>query len=156
MVGAPGVVEHPSVGEFPVEEDEIGEQQVFGIVDEGFRKGAMEAFGRNIIFGVFGVGRPTGDPLFREDLGEAGLELGAVVRQEHPGRLGQERQGGFEGGLGLRGDWPGRATAEAKALAGSMKLMRSRRMPSRTRSRVSVARHGSGAGLTPWGFRDLR
>ena len=91
MVGALSVVEHQPVGEFLVEEGEIGEEQVFVVVDEGFRKGAMEAFGRSIHFRGLRVGIPTGDPLFREDLGEAGLELGAVVRQEHPGRLGEER-----------------------------------------------------------------
>jgi hypothetical protein len=118
MVGALGVVEHQPVGEFPVEEGEIGEQQVFVVVDEGFLEGAMEAFDRSIHFRGLRVGRPTGDPLFRKDLGEAGLELGAVVRQEHPGRLGQQRQGDFEGGPGLAGGFAGDGDGQGEGAGG--------------------------------------
>jgi hypothetical protein len=118
MVGALGVVEHQSVGEFLVEEGEVSEEQIFGIVEEGFRESAMEALGRSIHFRGLRVGRPTGDPLFREDLGEAGLELGAVVRQEHLRRLGQERQGDFEGGPGMAGDFAGDGDDQGEGAGG--------------------------------------
>ena len=49
MVGAYSVVEHQSVGEFLVEEGEIGEQQVFVLVDEGFLESAIEAFSRSMV-----------------------------------------------------------------------------------------------------------
>ena len=118
MVGALGVVEHQSVGEFLVAAAEVGEEPVFVVVDEGFLESAMEALGRSIHFGGLRVGRPTGDPLFRKNLGEAGLELGAVVRQEHLRRLGQERQGDFEGGPGLAGDFAGDGDGQGEGAGG--------------------------------------
>ncbi len=50
MVRALGVVEHQPIGEFLVEEGEIGEEPVFVVVDEGFLEGAIEAFGMGIHF----------------------------------------------------------------------------------------------------------
>ena len=57
------------------------------VVDEGFLDGAIEAFGIGIHFRGFGVSIPMGDLLFRKGLGEADLELGAVVGEQHLGFL---------------------------------------------------------------------
>ena len=69
MVWSFGVVEDEPLGEFLVEAGEVGEEQVFVVVDEGFLDGAIEAFGMGIHFWGLGVGIPTGDLLFREGLG---------------------------------------------------------------------------------------
>ena len=45
MVWSFGVVEDEPLGEFLVETGEVGEEQVFVVVDEGFLDGAIEAFG---------------------------------------------------------------------------------------------------------------
>jgi hypothetical protein len=58
MVGALGVVEDEPIGELLVEEIEVGEQQVFVVVDEGFLEGAVEAFHVGVHLGGFG-GRYT-------------------------------------------------------------------------------------------------
>ncbi len=41
-VRALGVVEHRSVGEFPVEEGEVGKEQIFGVVHEGLLGSPVE------------------------------------------------------------------------------------------------------------------
>ena len=38
-----GVGEHESVGQFPVEESEVGEEEILGVVDEGLLEGAAQA-----------------------------------------------------------------------------------------------------------------
>ena len=100
-MGPFGVVEDQPLGEFWVEAGEVGEEQVFVVVDEGFLDGAIEAFGMGIHFWGLGVGIPTGDLLFREGLGEARLKLGAVVGEQHLGLLREQIQFGGEGSLGV-------------------------------------------------------
>jgi hypothetical protein len=131
MVGALGVVEHQSVGEFLVEEGRIGEEQVFVVVDEGFRKGAMEAFGRSIIFGVFGVGRQQAIRCSARTWAKPASNSEPLSDKSTRGGWGSSARGTSRAARVWRVALRGTAMAKAKALAGSMKVMRSRRMPSR-------------------------
>jgi len=80
MVGPFGVVEDQPLGEFLVEAGEVGEEQVIVVVDEGFLDRAVKALGMGIHLRGLGVGVPTQGLLFRDGLGEARLEIGAIVR----------------------------------------------------------------------------
>ena len=115
MVGALGVVEHQPVGQFLVEAGQVGEQQVFVVVDEGLLDGAVEAFDVGVHLGGFGVGVPALDAVGVERLGKAGLELGCVVREQHLGLLRQQAQGGGECGAGVAAGFAGSGHGEGKA-----------------------------------------
>ena len=61
-----GVGEHESVGQFPVEESEVGEEEILVVIDEGLLEGAVETLGMGVHLGRLRVGstpdpaRPTG------------------------------------------------------------------------------------------------
>lgn len=48
MVRALCVVENRSIGRFPVEGGQVGKEQVFVVVDEGFLKRVVEMFGMGV------------------------------------------------------------------------------------------------------------
>ena len=79
MVGSDGVVEDEPLGELVVEFHEVGEEQIFVVVDKIFLDGAVESFDMSIHFGRFGVGVPVDDAGLIEGLGEGALELAAIV-----------------------------------------------------------------------------
>ncbi len=111
MVRAPGVVEHQPVGELPVEEAEVGEEPALGVADEGFREGAMEAFGMGIHLRAFGVSPVVRQTLTLEGLIEDSLELGAVIRQELDfagGILRKPRHQGLRHADGVAGVFTGK------------------------------------------------
>ena len=54
-----GVEEDEPLGELVVESDEIGEGQIFIVVDEIFLEGMVEAFDLSIHFGCLGIGAPV-------------------------------------------------------------------------------------------------
>ena len=100
MVGALGVVEHQPVGQFLVEACEVGEQQVFVVVDEGFLQGALQVRRGRSFWGFWGS-LPASNTVGIEGFGKAGFELRAVVREQHLGFCGQQAQGGVECGAGV-------------------------------------------------------
>jgi len=75
MVWSFGVVEDEPVGELFVEAGQVGEEQVFVIVDERFLDGAVESFGMRIHFWRLGIGVPALDLLCGKGLREACLEF---------------------------------------------------------------------------------
>lgn len=82
MVWSFGVIEDEPIGELLLETGEVGKEQVFVVVDEGFLNGAMEGFGRGAPCRHLRVGVPRRDLPFREGVSEARLEFGASVRAE--------------------------------------------------------------------------
>lgn len=118
-----GVVEHEPVVEFPVEEGEIGEEEILRIVHEGLLQGAVEALGVGVHLGALGVGVPASDTLFGQDQGKAHFELTTVVGEHDFGGLGQAAQSqvpcctGMTGLLG--GARPGEGYAARRATARS-------------------------------------
>jgi len=56
-----GVVEDQLVGQFAVEEGEVGEEQLLVVTHEGLLDRAMEALGVGVHFGRRGVGVPALD-----------------------------------------------------------------------------------------------
>ncbi len=74
-----GVGEHESVGQFPVEESEVGEEEILVVIDEGLLEGAVETLGMGVHLGRLRVGIPTPDPPLAQGLGKARLKLRAVV-----------------------------------------------------------------------------
>lgn len=53
-MGPLGVVEDEPVGEFLIEEGEIGKEQVFIVIDEGLLKGALQVRGGRSSWGIWG------------------------------------------------------------------------------------------------------
>ncbi|OFC30756.1 hypothetical protein BAE29_12345 [Acidithiobacillus caldus] len=82
MVWSFGVVEDEPIGELLLETGEVGKEQVFVVVDEGFVDGATVAFGRDVHCRRLGLGLPRRVLPFREGLGEARLEFGTRARAE--------------------------------------------------------------------------
>jgi hypothetical protein len=103
MVGALGVVEDEPIGEFAVEEGEVGEEQVLVVVHEGLLDRAVEALGVGVHLRRFGVGVPAADAAFGEEPGEVAFELAAVVGKQDLGGLGQQGQGQIQRAGGVPG-----------------------------------------------------
>jgi hypothetical protein len=71
VMGPLGVDEDEPVGEFLVEERQVGKEQVFVEVDEGVLDGAVKALDVGVHFGRFGVGVPALDAVGLQGLGKA-------------------------------------------------------------------------------------
>jgi hypothetical protein len=105
VVGSFGVVEDEPIGEFAVEECEVGEEQFLVVVHEGLLDRAIEALGVGVHLGCFGVGVPALDAALFEQFGEVGFELAAVVGEQGRGGSGAAGTGPVRG----RGRCIGRA-----------------------------------------------
>ncbi len=57
-----GVGEHEPLGRRPVEEGQVGEEEIFVIVDEGLLKGTVETLGMSVHLRDLRIGVPTSDP----------------------------------------------------------------------------------------------
>lgn len=117
-MGTLGIVEEEPIGEFLVEQGEIGEEQILVVIDEGFLQGAVEAFGVGVHFWGLGVGIPALDAVGLAGLGEARFELRAVVGKQHLGLGRQQSQGGLERGLGVAGRLAGDGEGEGQTAGG--------------------------------------
>jgi hypothetical protein len=114
MVGALGVVEDQPVGQFAVEEGEVGKEQILMVVDKGLLDCSVEAFGVGVHLRGFGVGVPAFDALILEEAGEVGLELTAVVGEDDLRGVRQQGQALFEGAGGVSGVLGGQAHGKGK------------------------------------------
>lgn len=109
-----GVVEDEPVGEFLVEQGQVGKEQVFVVIDEGFLEGAVEAFDMGVHPGAFGVGIPALDMPCLDGSGEVFFELAAIVREHDLGGLWQQGEHGFQGGLGVATGFAGQGQCQGK------------------------------------------
>ena len=110
-----GVGEHEPLGQLPVEESEVGEEETLVIVDEGLLKGAIETLGMSVHLGCLRVGVPTSDPPLGQGLGKTRLKLAAVVGQHDVGRLGEETQRQIQHPTGMTGMLGGNRPSEGQA-----------------------------------------
>ena len=118
IVGTLGIVEEEPIGEFLVEQGEIGEEQILVVIDEGFLQGAVEAFGVGVHFWGLGVGIPALDAVGLAGLGEARFELRAVVGKQHLGLGRQQSQGCLERVLCVAGRLAGDGEGEGQTAGG--------------------------------------
>jgi len=90
-----GVVPQKPVEEFVVEGLEIGEQELFVVIEKLLLQGAIEALTARFHFGCSREGMPLGDPGRLDGLSELSRELRAVImkwvldaqRQHRLGRI---------------------------------------------------------------------
>ena len=110
-----GVGEHEPLGQLPVEESEVGEEEILVIVDEGLLEGAVETLGMSVHLGRLRVGGPASDPPLAQGLGKARLKLAAVVGKHDAGRLGEETQRPIQRPTGMTGMLGGDRPGEGQA-----------------------------------------
>ena len=115
LVWAFGVGEHEPLGQLPVEESEVGEEEILVIVDEGLLKGAIETLCMSVHLGCLGVGGPASDPPLGQGLDKARLELAAVLGEHDVGRLEEETQRPIQGPACMTGILGGNRPGEGQA-----------------------------------------